>query len=73
MVKHYTLEEILDSNPHIDKEELEKVQRTLKRARTGRVSQRHVLIPSPFDRPRVTVGENDKTDSRTITLRRTTQ
>ena len=73
MVKQYTQEEILGLNPHVDKEELEKSQRVLRTLRADRVRQRHFVIPPPFDRPRVTVGENDKTDYRTITLRRTNQ
>ena len=72
MVKNYTLKEILDLNPHIDKKDLEEIQKILRIMQTGRVRHRHSLIP-PFARPRVTVGEGDKTDYRTITLRQTKQ
>ena len=65
---HLTKEKILALNPHIDEEELKAMQRILKKMRTvkGR-KYRYNLVP-PFERPRVTVGENDTKDSRTIVL-----
>jgi len=72
MVKVFTLKEILDLNPHIDKEDLEELKKTLRIMQTGRAKRHYSLIP-PFARPRVTVGEGDKTDSRTIILRQTKQ
>ncbi len=68
MSVHLTKEKILALNPHIDEEELKAMQRILKKIRTvkGR-KNRHNLVP-PFERPRVTVGESDKKDSRTVIL-----
>lgn len=71
MVKHFTIEEILALNPQINSEDLEKIQKFLNMMYTGkRIKHRYSLIP-PFARPRVTIGEDDKTDSRTIILRQT--
>ncbi len=71
MGEHLTKEKILALNPHIDKEELETIQRILNkvRAEKGR-KHRYNLVP-PFARPRVTVGEGDKIDPRTIVLQYT--
>ena len=73
MVKRFTIEEIIALNPQINKEELEKIQKILDMMYTGkRTRHRYHLIP-PFARPRVTVGEGDNTDPRTIILRQRKQ
>jgi len=55
-------------NPQIDEQELEDIKNILSVMYKGK--RRYTLIP-PFARPRVTVGENDNTDHRTIILRQT--
>lgn len=73
MPKRYTLEEILALNPQIRKEEFEEAQKILdKMMIIQKAKHRYNLVP-PFARPRVTVGESDNTDSRTIILRKTKQ
>jgi len=48
---------------------LEEIQKLIYALHTSRVGKhRYNLIP-PFTRPRVTIGEGDKTDSRTVILR----
>jgi len=69
MVKLFTLKEILALNPQIDKEHLEEIQKLLYTLHTSRVGKRRYNLIPPFARPRVTIGEGDNTDSRTVILR----
>ena len=73
MVKQFTLKEILALNPQIDKKYLEEIQTLLYTMHTSRVGKRRYNLIPPFARPRVTVGEGDNTDSRTVILRQTKQ
>ena len=71
MGKYLTIEDILALNPQIDKDTLEEIQRALSNIHVGkRIRHRYSLVP-PFERLRVTIGEGDKTDSRTVILRQT--
>ena len=71
MAEHFKIDDLLTLNPQIDKEELETIQRTLKLLRSRRRTKHGYSLVPPFARPRVTVGEGDKTDPRTITTRYT--
>ena len=71
MAEHLTIKEILALNPQISKKTLEEIQKALGEKYEGKmVRHRYSLIP-PFARPRVTVGEGDRTDHRTVILRQT--
>ena len=68
MSEHITKEKILALNPHIDQEELKAMQKILNKMRTMKGRKYHYNLVPPYARPRVTAGENDATDSRTIVL-----
>ena len=73
MIKRFTLEEILALNPQIEKEDFEEAREILSKMRVGKMAKHRYSLVPPFARPRVTVGEGDNTDSRTIILRKTKQ
>lgn len=70
MIESPIIEEILALNPRIDEEKFEEAREILRKLRDNRTSRTGYRLPPPFTRRRVSVGEGDSVDSRTIHLRR---
>lgn len=70
MIRQPTLEELLASNPHIDKAEVERIREYLRKLRAGGLCGPGYRLVSPLDKKRVSVeGRGRRSDPRTIHLR----
>jgi hypothetical protein len=68
--KHLNIEEILELNPHIDREKLEKASDLLLRLRSIKKGRSGYGLAPPFARRRISVRPLDDMDSRTVHIRR---
>lgn len=67
-MEHLDIEQILKLNPHIKREQLERVRKLLLRLREGEIKRASYGLAPPFTRRRASAKTQDDLDSRTVCL-----
>lgn len=66
MIKIPSLKEIIESNSHVDAEQLKQYRAQLSKIRQSRSHRRGYRLASPINRRRIVVGDSKRIDSRTV-------
>ena len=70
MVSTLDIRKLIESNPNVDLVKLAEMAEFIKELKEGGIDIRRDRPASPLDRRRVVVGEDEKSDPRTIRLSR---
>ena len=62
------IQKLIEANPGVDVKQLKELHETLLKMRSKRMVGTKYKLASPIDRHRVTVGESEKSDPRTVRL-----